>query len=237
MAVKDRIKSACKKCGRNPSEIQLIGVSKTRTAEEVISASRAGLADFGENRVQEADEKKGSINKSLSTETSLSTFRWHLIGHLQSNKVNKAVELFDVIHSVDTTDLAHKLGEACFAIGKSIDCYVQVNASGEGSKSGASFEDAEFIASRVVAQISLKLVGFMTIGPMTSDETAIESCFIDLRRLRDRLSLLHPEWGNLGLSMGMSGDYELAIKSGATAIRIGSALFGARDYSQATGSF
>jgi hypothetical protein len=222
--------AAAKKCGRNPDEISLIGVSKTRSAEEVVEVIRAGLTDFGENRVLEAFDKKQLVLNSVNSITDRPTIKWHLIGHLQSNKVNKAVGIFDVIHSIDSCELARKVGEASRLIGKRLDCYVQINTSGENSKSGTNLAEAESVATAVFAERSLNLVGFMTIGPLTNDMKVVETCFNELRRLRDRLSVAHPDWGNLGLSMGMSGDFELAIACGATAVRVGSALFGERDY-------
>ncbi len=222
--------------GRTPSEISLIGVSKTRTAEEVVAAVTAGLHDFGENRVQEAMEKKRRVQSLLARNTlDTGKIRWHLIGRLQSNKVSKAVEIFDVIHSIDSGDLARMVGRASARMGKMIDCYAQVNVSGEGSKSGVTIAEAEALAVEIAAQTSLRFVGFMTIGPLTKDQAVIESCFSELRSLRDQLGASHPEWGSPGLSMGMSDDYELAIACGSTAVRIGTALFGARNYSPPAG--
>ncbi len=196
----------------------------------------AGLNDFGENRVQEALEKKRLVYDLLPADLLIARkIRWHLIGHLQSNKVNKAVEVFDVIHSIDSIDKAEMVGEASAQIGKVIDCYVQVNTSGEDSKSGTTLDEAESVAASVVSQASLKMIGLMTIGAWTDDQTITESCFYDLRALRDRIGLTHPNWGTLGLSMGMSGDYELAVACGASVVRIGTALFGVRNKSTVVG--
>ncbi len=234
--LRSRISSTAKEQGRNSAEIILIGVSKTRTAEEIVAAYQLGLSDFGENRVQEAFVKCAEVNLLIGIESGIRKICWHLIGHLQSNKVNRAVELFEVIHSIDTVDLARRVGEAAGSIGKVVNCYVQVNASEEATKSGTSFAEAEYVASSIVAQNSLRLLGFMTIGPLTDDVTAVEDSFKRLQDLRDSIEKIHPDWGKLGLSMGMSNDFELAIACGSTTVRVGSALFGERDYSQGFGS-
>jgi pyridoxal phosphate enzyme (YggS family) len=189
------------------------------------------LRDLAENRIQETSAKR-PILESLLRKAGVDPagIKWHLIGHLQSNKVEKAVELFDVIHSIDTIRLASLLGKAAEDQGRRLRCYVQVNTTGESSKSGVNPEEAEEVAESVFGEKSLRLTGFMTIGPTFGGSDDARASFAVLRNLRDRMETAHPEWGRLGLSMGMSGDFELAIEEGATIVRIGTALFGDRIY-------
>lgn len=224
--INEKIKHAARSVGREGREIRLIGVSKTRTPDEILSAYRCGLVDFGENRVQEALEKIPLVEQSIGRDSP--KIRWHLIGHLQSNKVNRAVEIFDVIHSIDSIGLAQKVGASAKNIGKNIECLVQVNTSGEISKSGTNADGALDVAEAVAGLPNLTLTGLMTIGPQSENRQTTGMCFDELRTIRDRFVELHPEWKPLGLSMGMSGDYELAITYGATMIRVGTALFGSR---------
>lgn len=229
-SLKLAIRDAALASERDPESISLIAVSKTRSAEEVLAAFRAGISDFGENRIQEAEGKIGAVNRLLANDGSdSSAIRWHLIGHLQSNKVRRAVELFDVIHSVDTVDLARRIGRCASETGRLIECYMQVNASGENSKSGASFDDADEVVTAVVSEPNLRFIGLMTIGPLSADVRLVTDCFTQLRDFRDELQNRRPFPGNLGLSMGMSGDFALAIHCGSTAVRIGTAIFGERE--------
>lgn len=225
-----RVASAAHDAGRLPAEVTIVGVGKLHPAEAVAEVVGAGLKDVGENRVQEAAAKRPAVERLLADlGMDPNSVRWHLIGHLQSNKAAKAVALFDVVQSVESVELARRLGEAAGRLGKLIECYVQVNTSGEATKFGSALDTAQDVAEAVVAESSLRLAGLMTIGPLTDEELPIRSSFNDLRKVRDRLEAVHPEWGRLGLSMGMSGDYPLAIAAGATVIRIGTALFGERD--------
>ncbi len=219
--LEDRISRACDRAGRARSGITLVAVSKTRPAEDIVAAARAGVTDIGENRVQEAAAKKPGVPVPL---------RWHLVGHLQTNKAGRALELFDVIHSVDSARLAEAIQRRCAAVGTNATVLVEVNTSGEASKFGVTPDDLPRLLDAVAALDRLRLAGLMTIGPgfAVTDPEASRPCFRDLARLaadaRRRLGLPLPH-----LSMGMSSDFEQAIEEGATLVRVGTALFGPRD--------
>jgi PLP dependent protein len=212
-----RIARAADRCGRDPAGITLIAVSKTMPAESVREAFRFGLRDFGENRVQELAMKAGELADL--------PIRWHLVGHLQTNKVRVVLPLAAMIHSVDSLHLAQKIHEA-LAPGRSIDLLLQVNTSGEESKFGAAPDDLSSLAASISALDRLRVRGLMTLGPLTDDEEAIRRSFRALRELLPVLKKQFPEAE--ALSMGMSGDFETAIEEGATHIRVGTALFGSR---------
>ncbi len=224
------IERAARASGRLPEDIMIVGVSKFQTAGAVVEMISAGLRDIGENRIQEFAVKWPEIERLLQAEgIEPKDIRRHFIGHLQSNKALEAAKLFDMIHSVDSESLAAKIGIAADRLGRLIECLVQVNTSGEATKSGVEPREAEAVAKAIAAQLSLNFRGLMTIGPLTEDSIAIKDSFDILRQLRDDLEHSHSEWfGKLHLSMGMSGDYPLAIEAGATMIRIGTALFGSR---------
>ena len=206
--------------GRNPDDIRLLSVSKTYGADTVQEAIDSGILLFGENKVQEARDKIPLLQ---------GTFDFHLIGHLQSNKAKEAVKLFSTIHSLDKISTAEKLEAEAAKINKTLDVLVQVNTSGEDSKSGVAPELAEELCSQIISASNLKLTGLMTIGPAGGNIQDAVKSFAILRNLKDKinssLSINMTE-----LSMGMSGDYIEAIKEGATVIRVGSAIFGKRDY-------
>ena len=210
-AVRARIAAACQRAGRASSEITLVAVTKTFPASAVSEAIAAGASDVGENRVQEARDKKPEVRGGA---------RWHLIGHLQSNKAKDAVKLFDVIQSVDSLALAEKIARAAEAIGKRQEVLLQINVGDETQKSGAPFDDAASIADAMRAMPALHLRGLMAIPPIGGAEET-RPYFRRLRELRDQLALEH-------LSMGMSEDFEAAIEEGATIVRVGRAIFGAR---------
>ncbi len=219
----ERIQKAKEKAGRK-DKISFAAVSKTRTVEEMKEAEKISWVDFfGENRVQEAESKR----KIYGT----SKISWRLIGHLQANKARKAVELFDYIDSVDSSDLALRLNRIAGETGKVIPVLIEVNTSGEASKSGISPENFNSLVDIVVKQENLRLDGLMTVGPITEDEREIRSAFANLRTLsenaREKTGLTLPV-----LSMGMSGDFESAILEGSTLIRIGTLLFGPRNYTE-----
>ena len=210
-AVEARIAAACQRAGRSRGEVTLVGVSKTFTAEFVDEAIAAGIVEVGENRVQEARDKKPLVHGNA---------RWHLIGHLQSNKSKDAVKLFDVIQAVDSLDLAEKLARAAEAHGKRQEIMLQFNIGDEPQKSGIARGELESIARQAAALDSLKVVGLMAIPPIgTPDES--RPYFRELRTMRDALGLEH-------LSMGMSEDFEVAIEEGSTIVRVGRAIFGSR---------
>lgn len=223
-SVRDRIDRAAGASGRLGSEIRLLGVTKTRTPEEILAALDTGLLwAVGENRVQEAMDK-------VKNWTSQRSVPWHLIGHLQSNKARKALEIFHMIHSLDSKSLAETLNRLALETKKSpYPVLIEVNTSGESSKHGVAPEEAVEFALFVLRSCpSLDLRGFMTVGPLCDDRSRIAGAFGSLRLLRDKASqetgLPLPE-----LSMGMSGDFETAIEEGATIVRVGTAIFGTRE--------
>jgi PLP dependent protein len=210
-AVEERIARACERAGRTREDVKLVAVSKTFPAEFVDEAIAAGITDIGENRVQEARDKKPLVRGSV---------RWHLIGHLQTNKAKDAVKLFDVIEAVDSLELAEKLARAAEGQGKAIDVMLQVNIGDEPQKSGLARGDVDDVAKRVATLASLRLIGLMAIPPVgTPDES--RPYFRELRSMRDALGLKE-------LSMGMSEDFEAAIEEGSTMVRVGRAIFGSR---------
>ncbi len=228
--VRNIVSEAAIRARRNPDDVKIVGVSKRHSADLIVDAVSAGLYDIGESRVQETAIKKPIVDQML-TERGInpSIIRWHMIGKLQSNKANKAAELFDVIQSVDSVRLAQKLSVAAERLNKQIEILVEVNISGESAKSGVSPDDlSEFIAG--IANLpAISINGLMTIGPLTDDISRITEAFDKFRQLRDHVSKQQPALAaDCELSMGMSGDYILAIEAGATIVRIGTAIFGDR---------
>ena len=209
LAVERRIADACARAGRRRDEVTLVGVSKTKPAAMIDEAIAAGVTEVGENRVQEARDKKPVVRGSA---------RWHLIGHLQSNKAKDAVRLFDVIQTIDSVELAEKVARAAASAGKVQEVLIEVNIGNEPQKSGAAPADVERLARSVGSIDALRLRGLMAIPPAED----ARRWFRELRALRDAAGL--PE-----LSMGMTEDFETAIEEGATIIRVGRAIFGERD--------
>jgi pyridoxal phosphate enzyme (YggS family) len=207
-ALEARIVAACTRAGRGRGDVRLVAVTKTFPAADVEHAIAAGMTDVGENKVQEARDKRPGVTSGA---------RWHLIGHLQSNKVKDAVRLFDVVQTVDSIDLAEKLGRAAGALGKRQEVLLQVNVGREEQKSGAEPEEVPELVKRIAAIPSLHVTGLMTIPPV-GDPRAF---FRELRAMRDDLGLAE-------LSMGMTDDFEVAIEEGATIVRVGRAIFGSR---------
>lgn len=217
--IRHRIAGAAERSGRSPAAIRLIGVTKTVDTESVRKAVEAGLEDVAENRVQEAERKIDAITGNV---------RWHLVGHLQRNKAARAVARFDRLHAIDDFELANVVARHAVQAGRVVPALVQVNVTGEGTKHGVSPADARELLERIAGLDGIAVDGLMTIGPLEGGAAAAQRCFAETRGLRDRLE------GVLGralpeLSMGMSGDYEMAIAEGSTMVRIGTALFGARD--------
>lgn len=210
-ALEQRIAAACERAGRPRSDVQLVAVTKMFPASDVDLAIAAGMTDIGENKVQETRDKKPSVSAAA---------RWHLIGHLQSNKAKDAVRLFDVIQTVDSPELAERIARLAAAEGKRQEVLLQVNVGGEEQKSGIDPAQVRELAARVTAMPSLHLSGLMTIPPV-GEPDAMRPFFRQLRALRDELGLEQ-------LSMGMTDDFEVAIEEGATIIRVGRAIFGAR---------
>lgn len=219
--VREKIRSAAKRSGLDPSQIKLMGVSKTHPIEYMLSA--AGKLDMlGENRVQEAADKR--LKWPLEVRTP-----WHLIGHLQRNKARKALEVFDLIETVDTLDLARMLDRILAETDDhGFPVYIEINMSGELTKSGVAPQEAASLLERMMLYCPrLSVEGLMTIGPNTEDSGEIRKAFEGLRLLRDELRSLSGL--NLNeLSMGMSSDYEIAIEEGSTIIRVGTGIFGSR---------
>ncbi|MDQ1590825.1 MAG: dependent protein [Pyrinomonadaceae bacterium] len=227
--IRGRIAECARRAGRVPEDVTLIAVSKTHAAEAVQSALAAGVADFGENRVQEAEGKIETIGRAVGT-GGASAPRWHLIGHLQSNKARRAVKLFDVIHTIDSAELIERLERACAEDGRAeLPVLLQVDLAGETSKAGATVDALPELIERAAVCKHVRLAGLMTLPPFYEEAEQVRPFFRRLRELRD-------EWQGRGafgegrgeLSMGMSHDFELAIAEGATMVRVGTAIFGAR---------
>ena len=210
-AIRARLAGAARRAGRDPAAVDLVAVSKTHGADDIRPLLAAGQRDFGENRVQEAAAKW----PQLAAETA--GVRLHLVGQLQSNKAREAVALFDVIHSVDRPSLVDALAAACTATGRRPDCYVQVNIGGETQKGGVAIAGLADLLRRAAA---LPIVGLMAVPPDGIEPAPFFALLAKLAR----------DHGLAGLSMGMSGDFETAVELGATCVRVGTALFGARDY-------
>jgi hypothetical protein len=229
--VRGRIAACAARSGRaldGDDEITLIAVSKTHPAEMVLEASAAGVSDFGENRVQEAEEKIEIVRRA--TLEGARPPRWHLIGHLQSNKARRAVKLFDLIHTIDSAELIERLERTCADEGRAeLPVLLQVDLAGEETKAGAPVDALPELVAKFGSCSHLRLAGLMTLPPFYEDAERVRPYFRRLRELRD-------EWrereafgdGRGELSMGMSHDYEVAIEEGATMVRVGTAIFGAR---------
>jgi len=228
--LEEAISVACRAAGRARGEVELMAVSKTFPAETVAEAAELGLALFGENRVQEFAAKALSAADLWSRSVRREPLRFHLIGHLQSNKAARAAELFDGIDSLDSVRLAERLDEAAGRYGKRLPVLIEVKLSAEATKTGLTPESSEAaeLLERLPDLLNLKVRGLMTIAPWGAPDDATRACFRSLRVLRDHWAAAHPNLHFDVLSMGMSGDFALAIAEGATRIRIGTALFGKR---------
>ncbi|MDA1190288.1 MAG: YggS family pyridoxal phosphate-dependent enzyme [Candidatus Poribacteria bacterium] len=219
--IRGRIADAARRAGRSPDEITLIAVSKTMPVNLIAEALDAGVTDLGENRVQEGEEKIPALPNRAT---------WHLIGHLQSNKAKRAVELFEWIQSVDSLKLLQRLDRIATELGKRPRLLLQVNATGNPNQSGVSPTDVTSFIAAASEYTSVSVEGLMAIAPFTTDDSQLRRAFASVRELADRhhstdigsTQLRH-------LSMGMTGDFEISIEEGATMVRIGSAIFGARD--------
>ena len=221
--VRERIAQAAKRSGRTPEAIQLVAVSKTVPTEKIIAAVDAGITDIGENRVQEAVQKHQAVNSLFKT------IKWHLVGHLQRNKVRQALEIFDMIHSVDSFRLMDAIEKRAAQMDKVVDVLVEVNTSGEATKYGIKPEEIVHFMERTSQYEHLRIRGLMTIGLFSDDPEATRLCFQQLRTLRDKVANLNlPRIEMKYLSMGMTNDFEVAIEEGSNIVRIGTAIFGAR---------
>lgn len=219
-AVKGRVESAAQRSGRLADDVELLVVSKTWPADRVGEVVAAGHLAFGENRVQEAEAKIPLLPDHLE---------WHLIGHLQRNKVRKALPLFHAIHSIDSLKLARYTSNIAAELGKKPDVYLQVDLAGEQSKNGYEPELLKRELDDLLELDHLSIVGLMCIPPLAATPEDARPWFVQLRELRDELELRAGQ-SLPGLSMGMSGDYEVAIEEGSTIVRVGSAIFGSRSY-------
>ncbi len=218
--VRSIIAESALRVGRAPEEITLVAVSKTTPIELVQMAYNLGVTDFGENRVQEALPKIAAFHPQ--------GLRWHMIGHLQSNKAGKVVSPFYCVHSVDSLHLAQTLSKHAGEQGKVLSVLLQVNVSGEASKEGITLSEAPELASQIVKLPHIQVDGLMTIAPLTENPEQVRPVFRELRVLRDRLHAEFPQCSWQHLSMGMTNDYNVAIEEGATMVRIGRAIFGER---------
>ncbi len=220
--VNERIRAAAGRAGREAGDVKLIAVSKTHPAEVLREAIASGAAVFGENKVQEAEGKIAAVGRDAA--------EWHLIGHLQSNKARKAVQLFDVIQSLDSVELAGRLERICIEEGRAeLPVLVQVDLAGEDTKSGIDEADLAELVEFLKGCERLKFTGLMILPPLFDDPEATRPYFVRLREMRDRLAGEGVFDGGRGeLSMGMSHDFEVAVEEGATVVRVGTAIFGKR---------
>jgi pyridoxal phosphate enzyme (YggS family) len=211
-AIERRIAAACDRAGRSPEEVTLVAVTKTVDVTAIEAAFRAGVRHFGENRVQEAQpkiERLGALRPDVT---------WHMVGHLQTNKAKTAVDIFDIIQSVDTLRLAEALSRRSE---RKLPILVEVNVGGEESKSGVPPSEVDEAVRQIARLPNIEVAGLMTMAPWVDDPEEVRPIFRRLRQLGEDLGLAH-------LSMGMTDDYEVAIEEGATMVRIGRAIFGER---------
>lgn len=221
-AVRERIAAVAHACGREAEEVKLIAISKTHPASVIRTLIELGASDLGENRVQEAEEKIPEIGREH--------VRWHLAGHLQANKARRAVNLFEVIHSLDSLDLARRLDRLCAEEGREkLPVLIQVDLGHEETKSGIDESELTHMVEGLQSLAHLDLIGLMTVPPFFDDTEQSRPFFRRLRELRDELESRGAFGGRKGeLSMGMTHDFEVAIQEGATMVRIGTAIFGER---------
>lgn len=221
--VRRRIEIACRRCNRSPGEISLIAIGKTHPTEVLRLALAAGLHDLGENRVQEAETKISALGRQAA--------RWHLVGHLQANKARRAVKLFDLIHSLDSVALAHRLDRLCVEAGREqLPVLIQIDLGYEETKSGVNENGLSEVLTALKDCRRLRLDGLMTLPPFFDNPERARPFFRKLRDIRDQLQGEGHFGPGLGeLSMGMTNDFEIAIEEGATMLRVGTAIFGERE--------
>lgn len=219
--IRERIRAAAAACGRAPADVRLVAVSKTVPAETIRRAAAAGVADVGENYIQDARDKHAQLQGVPLV--------WHFIGRLQSNKAKYAVRMFDLIHTLDSVKLAAEIDRCAGRAGKVQEVLIQVNVAGEATKAGVASEGALPLVRAVAGFEHIAVRGLMTMPPFFNDPQAARPFFAELRRLRDRIRAeAVPNVAMGELSMGMTGDFEAAIAEGATLVRIGTAIFGER---------
>ncbi len=218
--VLDQVRVSAERVSRDPSEISLVAVTKTVSVERVEQAVAAGLRVLGENRVQELNEKHPR----------LPGVEWHLIGHLQSNKVKYIVDKITLLHSLDSISLAEEISKRVAQLGRAMDVLVQVNIADESTKFGINPAETEQFIDKIRSMPGIKIQGLMTIGPYAASEQEIRGVFRELKLLAERVKAIDfPEVEMKHLSMGMSNDYKIAVEEGATLIRVGSTIFGQRN--------
>ena len=217
--LRSQIKEACKRSSRDIQEIQLVLVTKQVALDLIEEAYQLGVRDFGENRVQEWLDKKDQLPDDI---------RWHLIGHLQTNKVRYCIGKPVLIHSLDSLKLASEIEKEAQKKNTQVDCLIQVNTSGEATKHGVSPEGLERLVFEMQNLAYVRIQGLMTMGPLSEDQALVRSAFRKLKYLRDEMKKEFPALDWKYLSMGMSSDFQLAIEEGANLLRIGTAVFGER---------
>ena len=219
-----QIQDAAEACGRKAEEVLLVAVSKTRTPEEINTAIDAGATDIGENKVQEIMDKYDAIKP----------VRWHMIGHLQTNKVKYIIDKVDMIHSVDSMKLAKEIDKRAAGIGKTMDILVQINPAEEESKFGVTVDGAEQLVKEILAECeNIRIKGLMSVAPIAEDPRDVKPYFDAVKAKYDELAKIDdPKLDFEYLSMGMSHDFPVAIEAGSNLVRVGSAIFGERDYAQ-----
>lgn len=220
--IRAQIDAAALKCGRSPREVTLIAISKTHPASIVRQAIELGATDIGENRVQEAEQKINEVGRTAA--------RWHLVGHLQANKARRAVQLFDIIHSLDSLELARRLDRLCREEGReNLPVLIQVDLGHEATKTGVNEDELPSLIDGLAELQRIEIVGLMTLPPFFDDPEQARPFFRRLRELRDDLGARGVFRDRKGeLSMGMTNDFAVAIEEGATMVRIGTAIFGNR---------
>ncbi len=228
--VRRQVAEAALRVGRNPESVRVVGISKRQPNNKLGAAVLDGLREIGENRVQEAREKRPIVEGMLEEAGfDISQLKWHMVGRLQSNKAATAAGLFDVIQSVENVKVADRLSRTALELGKSLEVFIEVNTSGEESKAGVHPDGVIDLIGEIKSLPGIKLNGLMTIGPLTEDRDRIRASFDRLKETLDRLEIEFPSLtAGWDLSMGMSGDFEEAIAAGATIVRIGTAIFGPR---------
>jgi pyridoxal phosphate enzyme (YggS family) len=220
-AVRARIEAACERAGRDPGTVRLLPVSKTQSTKSIMAAYEAGIRVFGENRVQELVEKADELAE-------IADLRWALIGHLQSNKAKQAAAVAAEFHALDSIKVAAALNRRLHDLGRSLDVFIQVNSSAEPQKFGLAPEAVEQFARDLQQFGALRVRGLMTLAVLSTDDQAVRACFERMQALKQQLKDIGAPGSFDELSMGMSGDFELAIEYGATTVRVGTAIFGER---------
>jgi len=230
--IRDRIQAACQRSGRDPQNVRLVAVTKMVEVDIIRAAIELGMLDFGERRVPDLIKRAGMINEHLSRrrtldpETCPPNPRWHMIGHVQRNKVRPLVPWVDMIHSLDSLRLAEEISEEALKAGRVIPCLIEINVSGEKSKYGIAVGASSYLAEQIVDMPGLSIVGLMTMAPLVEDPEEARPYFRRLREIFEDMKgegAVKPEFREL--SMGMTNDFEVAIEEGATMIRVGTGLF------------